>query len=666
MELEGRKIFEAGLRKYLRPTNERKQMSTKTIKQRIAVVAVSALTAGFFSVVTAPQASAAASSARIGGMGAVVQASGGSSAPELALVKTASATGDVTMDNGLPNSSVGFISDTSTTAALTINTNAAVTNFGGGAKTATVAQGSKIGFYASNGLTTSGAAASVSVVVTGGTLSQLSASTGFTTIALSPTATTAVLTYTAPTNIVVDASLTLGGVFNVTGAPGSTVTIASYSKSALITGTSSATAGELTGIWTLTVAAASASGTVVLADSTVTQQACIVAGATTAGVVTTFTNSAKCQNGQVAQIYVNLVDAYGSVVTGGALAASSTSGLVNVVNASSITAADYYSMSAISDTGTIASGVNYVLVRQPTANTAGTTTVTITYKGSVVGTFTPSWVGAAASITLDSANSYTNIRAGQTDTGASAFTNQFRKIVYVIKDAAGNAVDFTGQPTVSDATGSMLGATTSTSTGAVVAHTTSVGYGATMILVPAETVNLGTGTVQLKITDPATSVVVKSTPITFLVSSGSTPASFTASWDKAVYSSGEIAKLTLAAKDAYGNNVADGTALAGAASGVIPPTGGFTAVGTVCTVDTVTIVTGKRECSYAAGNTEGSYSYSIDMTTSPTNQSAIVGTIKVVPSTAVVSNADVLKSIVALIASINKQIQALQKLILKM
>ena len=34
-------------------------------------------------------------------------------------------------------------------------------------------------------------------------------------------------------------------------------------------------------------------------------------------------------------------------------------------------------------------------------------------------------------------------------------------------------------------------------------------------------------------------------------------------------------------------------------------------------------------------------------------------------ATATVSNADVLKSIVALIASINKQIQALQKLILK-
>jgi len=38
---------------------------------------------------------------------------------------------------------------------------------------------------------------------------------------------------------------------------------------------------------------------------------------------------------------------------------------------------------------------------------------------------------------------------------------------------------------------------------------------------------------------------------------------------------------------------------------------------------------------------------------------------KVASGTTTVSNADVLKSIVSLIASINKQIQALQKLILK-
>ena len=52
------------LAEILKPTihseiTERKQMSTKTMKQRIAVVAVSALTAGLFSVVSAPVANAA-------------------------------------------------------------------------------------------------------------------------------------------------------------------------------------------------------------------------------------------------------------------------------------------------------------------------------------------------------------------------------------------------------------------------------------------------------------------------------------------------------------------------------------------------------------------------------------------------------------------------------
>ena len=56
--IRGSKDSRAGLRKYLRPTNERKQMSTKTMKQRIALVAVSALTAGLFSVVSAPVANA--------------------------------------------------------------------------------------------------------------------------------------------------------------------------------------------------------------------------------------------------------------------------------------------------------------------------------------------------------------------------------------------------------------------------------------------------------------------------------------------------------------------------------------------------------------------------------------------------------------------------------
>ena len=51
--------------------------------------------------------------------------------------------------------------------------------------------------------------------------------------------------------------------------------------------------------------------------------------------------------------------------------------------------------------------------------------------------------------------------------------------------------------------------------------------------------------------------------------------------------------------------------------------------------------------------------------TSSSGQSAVTGALKIVDSSGTVTNAEVLKSIVALIASINKQIQALQKLILK-
>jgi hypothetical protein len=50
---------------------------------------------------------------------------------------------------------------------------------------------------------------------------------------------------------------------------------------------------------------------------------------------------------------------------------------------------------------------------------------------------------------------------------------------------------------------------------------------------------------------------------------------------------------------------------------------------------------------------------------SAVTQGAVTVPYKIAGTTATVTNADVLKSIVSLIASINKQIQALQKLILR-
>ena len=96
----------------------------------------------------------------------------------------------------------------------------------------------------------------------------------------------------------------------------------------------------------------------------------------------------------------------------------------------------------------------------------------------------------------------------------------------------------------------------------------------------------------------------------------------------------------------------------------------MTLVGTL-TNNTAVDVNGAIVYTYTVGTsgtfTDGTYSSIIDFPALSGTTGAIqTATYKVaVSGTPGVSNADVLKSIVALIASINKQIQALQKLILK-
>jgi hypothetical protein len=78
-------------------------------------------------------------------------------------------------------------------------------------------------------------------------------------------------------------------------------------------------------------------------------------------------------------------------------------------------------------------------------------------------------------------------------------------------------------------------------------------------------------------------------------------------------------------------------------------------------------VGGKKTYKFIVGSTEGSYQLSVDLpkfnnTLAP--QTAATVAYKIAGSGGV-SNADVLKAIVSLIASINKQIAALQKALLK-
>ena len=187
-------------------------------------------------------------------------------------------------------------------------------------------------------------------------------------------------------------------------------------------------------------------------------------------------------------------------------------------------------------------------------------------------------------------------------------------------------------------------------------QSSSVGYGNGTLLVPASALN-GAGSFKLRVVNGA-GANVDSAAYNATVANGAT-ASFTASWDKTTYAPGELATLTIGVKDVFGNSMHDGQALSGL---VLSVASGFTSVGGTCEA-TSTITAGIASCVYAAGNTDGSYSFSVDLTTAP-DQSATVGAIKVTGATGV-TNADVLKSIVSLIASINKQIRALQKLILR-
>jgi len=150
-------------------------------------------------------------------------------------------------------------------------------------------------------------------------------------------------------------------------------------------------------------------------------------------------------------------------------------------------------------------------------------------------------------------------------------------------------------------------------------------------------------------------------------------AKYTASYDKAVYAPGEIATLTVAFTDVDGRSAADSlTSAADNATNTVAviSISGVTKVGAADAADDLRTTNGKLTYTFIVGQAEGSFANSISFPQVNTNGAllstgAVTAPLTVKSATATVSNADVLKSIVALIASINKQIQALQKLILK-
>jgi len=598
-------------------------MSIKTIKKRVALVAASALTAGFFSVVSAPTANAADLTATISLIpsttGSAVASTTDADARQVGWVAATNAAGTLTTD---------LISLDNAEAQTGVCLSTCSLPFKFDRTTDTVGYG---------------------VVVTGGTLSGIADS-------ITLTNGSGVLTVNGNrTAVVLAAGATnssLRGV--VTASSGATSMSISFFQGTNVTDLDNATNGSLAGRLTVAIAAANTAGEYSASQSSIYTQIPYATTETASGLLG-YDNTGRINNGQRASVYVSLKDPYAAALTTGVITATATNGSLVAIKDALPAAGDAFAptSSFATDANGLTGGDAYITVTQPVAGVAGSTTLTIARNGEVLATKTLNWSGEIASIEIIAANTNTIFKNGGGDTDGAL------GIRYAVKDAAGNAVTMSAHPTITGATGAFIGAALSTTANVLYRNlqTSSVGYGNGTLLVPASALN-GAGSFKLRVVNGA-GANVDSAAYNATVAVGAT-ASFTASWDKATYAPGELATLTIGVKDVFGNSMHDGQALTGL---VLSVASGFTSVGGTCSA-TSTIEAGIKKCVYAAGNTDGSYSFSVDLTTAPSDQSATVGAIKVTGATGV-TNADVLKSIVSLIASINKQIRALQKLILK-
>jgi len=351
------------------------------------------------------------------------------------------------------------------------------------------------------------------------------------------------------------------------------------------------------------------------------------------------TDSALTLAGSVA-----LVDAYGNAVTSantGLLTATVTAGAkVNLGHASTAGTTTFDSNAATGATIPFN-------IQQADSTIPWNGTVTFSFNGTVIATKTGVIKGEVTTVTLGSP------KIGTIGSNSGAAT-----IAYA--DAKGNAVyPTTGTSAVSASLGAVV---TSLSVGT---YPTSSTTGAVTQVCSVS--GSATGLQMSHLNSSGTTVLSNK----WDSGCSAAPYTVTGSWDKASYTPGSIATLTLSYKDIFGNksNAYDSISVSSANTTMTitgaPSATPVTAIGN----DKPSGVTGEKTYQFVVGSTEGDFVAVVVPTevveNNPTVQKNLSLPYSVKAGTASVSNADVLKSIVALIASINKQIQALQKLILK-
>jgi trimeric autotransporter adhesin len=571
-------------------------MSTKTLRKRIALTAVTALGAGLLSVVSTPVANAAFASG-------VIEV----------VVDNATTGAAVASDTFGSNKSVGVITADTTTALASTATMLASGTIVVGSTTTTAS------VYSVVGGTIVGASASNITVNTGSTTAN-AATSAASSIAVRPNAGVATMTI----------SLSDG-----TAAAPSTL------RSRLA----------------VTVVATSAASVYSAADSLI--NTAVVGSATNAGIDqrnTTTNSTSVIPNGIAAQVNFTLKDAYGNALPASLMTSSVTAGGLTTIQANTTGGTP---TSAVDVVASASSGS--VTVTQAVANVPVTVTVTIAYRGVTVGTKTFTFQGEVSKVTV------TPTKVGKT--GSSVANANAATIVY--NDSAGNVLyPSSGTSVVTASMGNQTivnGVSVGTyPTGAPVAGAVTVTCSSTAGTVPA---------LQVAHLNAASGTIVTSN--TWAQTCAGAATSVTGSWDKASYTPGSIATLTLSFKDSKGfaansYDLLDTMTITGTPSSSTAQAGA-----PIQAPDASAArgggLTGSITMQYVVGSTTGDFVAVVVPAASLVTASVAAGAAqanlsiayKIATGTTTVTNEQVLASIVSLIASINKQIVALQKLILQ-
>ena len=610
-------------------------MSTKTVTKRIALATVVALGAGVLSLVSVTSASAATknydsthnATASMGAMNIATRASTTGS-PIAALATDESVARSLGV---LAYGDVAGGSSAYTTQTATILSTGIVELY------TTVTPSSAVLFKLTNGLiNTTG---TTSTLTLNGSLSQAAYSgvlnSGVQSIAVKPASGATAFTVAMYTDSTNDLAADL-----LSGAYSGTLTL-----SALIT---------------VTVASTNLAGTVSTTNSGAWYTGLTSPGATTVtGTLTsdssTLASPGSIGNGGVGYLDVRARDAYGSALSGaGLLQATATNGaLVKFsaaqANASALITANSNLTGSTDYVSVLSSGTadDYALsVAQP-GSAPLTTVVTISWNGTVIGTRSFTFSGQIAKITLSSPlNGKNAASSGNT-------------VVISYADSAGNTVYPTAAYFTQDS--ASFGGIVSNTSLSTVPSATAVGK----VTFTCGTV-AGSTNLDVKYTNTDGTVITSNA---VKVTCSGAAVNYTASYDKTTYHPGDIATLTITFKDSKGNLANDVDSITATGQVAAISTAGVTGIVIPTNLDTPT--NGVVKYTYSVGTTTGTF-------TNPVSFGYVDAAAKAAsltasgPATVTLTIADgstslndVLKGIVSLIASINKQIAALAKLVTK-